>query len=136
MHGFQWWMIFPVFGMGFGFFGMWLRHRCHAATLDLIKTYLAQGKEPPQELLNGMKNWEEIQTQAVPRAWRRVTTFGSLAAGFGVAYLVMVPDIMSPSRGHPFLVVFIIMTALTVGALLNVLIQRKFNVNEPATGRE
>jgi hypothetical protein len=126
MRGFQWWLIFPVLGMGFGFFGMWLKHKRRTAMLDLIKVYIVQGREPPPELLNGIKSCEDARMQGAG-AWRRAITFGSLAAGFGALYLVMVPDIMSPGHAHPFLAAFIIMSALTMGELLKVLIQRKHN---------
>lgn len=135
MREFQWWLIFPIIGVAFGFFSMWLKYKRRTATLDLIKAYLAQGKEPPQELMTGVKSWEETQHQGA-QAWGRVITFGSLGLGFGVAYLAMVPEIMTPGRAHPFLVMSIIMAALTVGALFNVLIQRKYNASGRAVDRE
>lgn len=123
----MWWVIFPILGIMFGFFAMWLKHKRHNSIIELIKVYVAQGKEPPQELLNSLKNWEETQATGAPRAWRRVATFGSLTVGFGAAYLAMVPDIMSPGRAHPFLVTAILMAALTFSSLINVLIQRKYD---------
>lgn len=106
---------------------MWLKHKRHNSTVELIKTYIEQGKDPPLQLLDGLKNGNDSWAQGSPRVWRHVTAFGSLSAGFGVAYLAMVPEVMSARSAHPFLVMAIIMGALTLGALVNVLIQRKYD---------
>lgn len=103
---------------------MWLKYKRHNSTIELIKTYVTQGREPPRELLSGL-NGNEPPVQGTLRAWKRVATFGSLSLGFGAAYLAMVPKVMSPAQGHPFLVTAIIMAALTLGSLINAWLQQK-----------
>lgn len=95
-----WWLMFPLAGFAFGGFGMWLNYRRSRDALDLIKTYAAQGKEPPEALLRAVRggDWEDWNTGWEPRRSerralrsgaygeaRRVITFGALALGFGLA---------------------------------------------------
>ncbi|MGC3981793.1 MAG: hypothetical protein QM808_11065 [Steroidobacteraceae bacterium] len=107
-----------------GLVWIWLRYKRHSNTIELIKTYVAQGKEPPSELLSGLTNGRDT-VQGTLRAWKRVATFGSLALGFAAVYLAMTATIMSPARAHPFLVTAIIMAALTLGSLINAWLQQK-----------
>ena len=51
MHGYWWffsfwWLIFPIMGFVFGGFSMWMGYRAHKDRLELLKTYVAQGKDP------------------------------------------------------------------------------------------
>lgn len=92
-----WWLLFPIMGFAFGGFGMWLNYKRSRDALDLIKTYAAQGKEPPEALLRAVAggewggDWDSRRSER--RAWRagpygeirRVVTFAALAFGFGVA---------------------------------------------------
>jgi hypothetical protein len=58
-----WWLIFPL---GWGMVAMlqtWTQHRRAQATLDLLKSYVDQGKEPPAALL------ETILPQAATPGW-------------------------------------------------------------------
>jgi hypothetical protein len=43
-----WWLIFPIMGFGMGAFGMWMRYLRHRQTIELMKTYAAQGKDPAE----------------------------------------------------------------------------------------
>ena len=43
-----WWIIFPIFGMGMGLFGMVDSSRRTRQMMDLMKTYAEQGKDPPE----------------------------------------------------------------------------------------
>jgi len=47
-------VIFGLAGMAFGFtamcFGLWRRHRREVGALEILRTYAAQGKEPPSEV--------------------------------------------------------------------------------------
>ncbi len=43
-----WWLIFPVMFFATGALQMWLRYKRHKDTLDLMKIYAAQGKDPAE----------------------------------------------------------------------------------------
>lgn len=45
-----WWLIFPVGAFIFGAWDRWLSYQRSRDALELMKTYTAQGKEPPPEL--------------------------------------------------------------------------------------
>ncbi|EGF90315.1 hypothetical protein ABI_33330 [Asticcacaulis biprosthecium C19] len=89
-----WWLIFPVGGMLMGVFGMMSHHHHRSETLRILKSYADQGKEPPQFLLDQLKNDED---RAMDQAygyqgggryrhrnggWGSVVVFAALAAGF------------------------------------------------------
>ncbi len=46
-----WWLIFPIFGMLMALWGMASTERRSRRAMDLIDSYVRQGKEPPAELL-------------------------------------------------------------------------------------
>ncbi len=52
MHGWWffsfWWLIFPIMGFVFGGFSMWMGYRTHKDRLELLKAYIAQGKDPDE----------------------------------------------------------------------------------------
>jgi len=86
-----WWLIFPIFGMGMGVLGMIQNDQRTRRTMELIRTYVEQGKEPPAELLKLAQRsddgWGSYDSSANPggnsRAWTFVV-FAALAAGFSV----------------------------------------------------
>jgi len=43
-----WWLIFPIMGFLFGGFGMWMSYRAQRDRMELMKTYIAQGKTPEE----------------------------------------------------------------------------------------
>jgi hypothetical protein len=48
-----WWLLFPIGFFIFGAWDRWLAYRRSRDHLELLKTYTAQGKEPPPELVRG-----------------------------------------------------------------------------------
>jgi hypothetical protein len=137
-----WWLIFPLSWFAFGFFGMYLRHRRHRDAMDVLKTYAAQGKEPPAEvsrILSGSANdatcgpWGGYSGWAARRygpyaEWRRFFIFTSLAVGFGMA--AYFGDDWGV-RGEPaFVIVAAVMACLAVGSLLFALMARRLDGNE------
>jgi len=74
-----WWLIFPLIGLGFGFSSMWMRYQREKATVELLRTYASQGKEPPAELV---KVLQVHHPRGPYRYWRRAVFFGALAAAF------------------------------------------------------
>ena len=81
-----WWLIFPLFGMAMGFFGMINHFQNRRETLKMIKSYVDQGKEPPESLIKAMNS----EPDSNPHYRRRgrgnpfviFIVFASLAAAF------------------------------------------------------
>lgn len=123
-----WWLMFPVFGMVMAFMGMFQSERRTNQTMNLIKSYIDQGKEPPPELLKlaaseaasdgaggGM-----AQTPGENRAWSFIV-FAALAAGFGTGYYF----VQAEEWAFAFLIVAVTMGVIAVGALLLLIFGRK-----------
>ncbi len=126
-----WWLVFPMMWFVFGIFGMWMNARRHRDTIDLMKTYASQGKDPAEiaKAMNGgapdlsgyppgpywggrwaMRSWR----RGPYWEWRRAIMFGCLALGFWLASRYA--DLGGAE--HAFTVVAIIMTVLGAGAVL------------------
>jgi hypothetical protein len=93
-----WWLLFPLFGFAFAAWDRWLSYQRSRDSLDLVKTYTAQGKEPPAELLKQVReddaddydSWTgrrgRRRYRRHPRSEFRSAIFtGSLAAAFWIA---------------------------------------------------
>ena len=92
-----WWLIFPLFWMIAAMAAQWSRHARANRALDIVKTYVDQGKEPPAELLAFLQcpgrpdwegGWRDRGWRYGPhRYWRRTFLFAALAAVFaGMAF--------------------------------------------------
>jgi hypothetical protein len=119
-----WWLLFPFFGMGMAVVGVMQEGRRSRAAMDLIRSYVDQGKEPPAELLK-LALQQDGESDGAPakgnsRAWTFVT-FAALTAGFATGwYLLDETDIR-----FAFATVTVTMAVLAVGALLILLFGRK-----------
>jgi hypothetical protein len=51
-----WWLLFPIGFFIFGAWDRWLAYKRSRDHLELIKTYAAQGKEPPPELVKAVRD--------------------------------------------------------------------------------
>ena len=51
-----WWLLFPIGAFVFGAWDRWLAYRRSRDHLELLKHYAAQGKEPPPELVQEVRN--------------------------------------------------------------------------------
>jgi hypothetical protein len=85
-----WWLIFPLFGMIWAFVDMAQSGRRSKQAMDLIKSYVDQGKEPPAELMDiaaGGDPRDEYSTRRRRRSTPGLTvvSFTALAVGFGLA---------------------------------------------------
>ncbi len=93
-----WWLMFPLFAFVFGAWDRWLAYQRSRDSLDVIKTYTAQGKEPPAELLKQVRqedaddydSWTGRRGRRYyrrhPRSeMRRAIFLGALAGAFWIA---------------------------------------------------
>ncbi len=120
-----WWLIFPVFGMVMAFVGMFQAENRSRKVMELIKSYLDQGKEPPPELLRMARDPSDYDMGwSAPRAqngsaWSFVV-FAALAAGFTAGWWF----VQEESFAFAFLIVAVTMGVLAIGALLILLFSR------------
>lgn len=119
-----WWLIFPIFGMIWAFWEMVAKERRARAVMDLVKSYVDQGKDPPKDLLDfashGMDDGETKSSSQESSTWSFIV-FTALAAGFGYgSYLER-----AESYAFAFVIVAIVMAVLALGALLLLMFGRK-----------
>jgi Flp pilus assembly protein TadB len=122
-----WWLIFPIFGMVMAFQGAADAERRTRRTLEVIRSYVEQGKEPPAELLKMAQKSDDDDDWGMgsgqgknSRAWAFVT-FAALAAGFGVGYWW----VRAEDFAFAFLIVAVTMGVLALGALGILIFGRK-----------
>lgn len=84
-----------------------LEHQRRKQALDVIKTVLASGREPPQQLYDLLR---EAQTPKAP--WSEVVIFSALSIGFWIAFAYSDGD-----RRVAFLVVAATMTFTALACL-------------------
>lgn len=137
-----WWLLFPLGFFVIQAFDQVMRYRRHRDTLDLIKSYTDQGKDPPQALLDrvagrmkadeeaednedGWSDREERRRYRYMRRrenhWSQVVLFGVLAAGFGIASATRV----YPDASGAFLIVTFVMAALCLANVVSALLSRR-----------
>lgn len=123
-----WWLIFPVGFMLLGAFRTWLQYRSRREALDLIKTYVASGREPPAELLSKIsRRLHDDDEDERPRyrrrrerGWYQVVLFGLLASGFAVAAATNMFG-----AGEAFVIVAFVLGALCAATLVQVVLDQK-----------
>lgn len=130
-----WWLLFPLGWLIAGAWHSLIGYRRHRDTLDLVKSYVAQGKEPPAGLLDGLnggvvdEDWGDSRADRHERrayrryyryrywgGWPNVVLFGSLCAGFAYASWT---DIYG--AGEAFTIVAFVMGAMTLATLVRTL---------------
>ena len=136
-----WWLLFPLGFFVAQAFDQVMRYRRHRDTLDLIKSYTDQGKEPPAALVDRVAGklkadeeaednedgWDDREERRRYRRqrrregrWYQVVLFGVMACGFGFA---AASDIYSASGA--FLIVTFVMAALCLASLVTILTSRR-----------
>ncbi len=120
-----WWLIFPLAGFGFAAWDRWLHYRRSRDALDLIKTYAAQGKDPPVELMRQIRGDldEDDDADWAPRRryrrygryggyweWRTAVVTGAVAVGFWLA-----GEYSDMGLEGPFHLVAIILACVSLG---------------------
>ena len=118
-----WWLIFPIFGMAMGVMSMWQRHARANRTIDIIKSYADQGKEPPPELLAALRAPEFAGRPQRNSSWVPVFLFAALSAGF-VMFALMTAN-GDTRHMVPFFFVALVMGGLAVGNLVAMLAGRR-----------
>jgi hypothetical protein len=119
-----WWLMFPIFGMGMGLWGMVSSERRSRDVMNVIKSYVDQGKEVPPELLRmAQADWQGDQSYQTPRQsnWWSFFTFAALATGFTVGWWFVRAEMWS----FAFLIVAVTMGILAIGALVIALTSRR-----------
>lgn len=129
-----WWLMFPLFWFIAGAWHSLLNLRRHRDNLDLIKTYVASGKEIPPSLLDSLNkpslddDWDVDDRPRRRRryyggrgfgGWPNVVLFGSLALGFGYAAQTDLYE-----AGPAFIIVTFVMGALALSSLVATLMMR------------
>ena len=128
-----WWLLFPLGFFVFGAWDRWLVYKRSKDHLDLIKSYAAQGKEPPAELMRTMRESvldDDPEDDFGPRRrhrryrryyrygpywqWRSFFFTGAVALGFWLASEYA--DL--PGTEGPFRLVAIIMSCVAGANLL------------------
>jgi hypothetical protein len=119
-----WWLMFPIFGMLMAVMGMFQDDRRSQKTIDLIRTYVEQGKDPPPELLKLAS--QESDSAAwrgsgeTSRGWSFIV-FAALAAGLGTGYYF----VRAEDWSFAFLIGAVATGVMAVGALFILLFGRK-----------
>ncbi|HYS45879.1 MAG TPA: hypothetical protein VEM35_05550 [Rhizomicrobium sp.] len=124
-----WWLIFPLFWLCAMTARLWSHHSRANRTLDILKTYADQGKEPPPELMKALQQGPGVWGDC-DRRWRRspeerlgrAFLFAALACAFG--FMAFWPQFSNaPYHHNPFGLIFLtaIMTAFAVSNLLSVI---------------
>lgn len=132
-----WWLLFPLAFFVFGAWDRWLAYQRSKDRLDLLRTYTTQGKDPPPELIQALReDDEEDEPSAYDPydrygrryrrhyrryrrhgpywAWRGAIVSGSVAGGFWFAsYYADMPGVEGPFR-----LVAIILTCVAAGNLI------------------
>ncbi len=119
------WLIFPLMGMVWGMIDLSARHKRARHGMDLIKSYVDQGKEPPPELLKFLDPKGNVhgETRYNGAGWVPVFLFGALAAGFVLFGLVRGEGDLREMA--PFFFAAIVMSGLCLGTLVMQLVRQR-----------
>ena len=149
-----WWLLFPIGFFIFGAWDRWLAYNRSRDHLELLKSYTAQGKEPPPELLRGADPmgppWGPEAAPGAPpyppygpygpygwhsrRAWRRYYRWGPywqwrtafFTGAVAVGFWVASEWADLPGTEAPFRLVAIILSFVAVGHLLGAIFTSTF----------
>lgn len=121
-----WWLMFPLFGMLMALMGMFQDDRRSQKTIELIKSYIDQGKDPPPELLKlatqdaDSAAWRDSGSGGRNRAWSFIV-FAALAAGLGTGYYF----VRAEDWAFAFLIGAVATGVMAIGALALLLFGRR-----------
>lgn len=118
-----WWLIFPIFGMVMAILGMGHSERRAKSAMDVIKSYVDQGKEPPPELVRLAAQGDDARDPSAPtssRAWSFIV-FTALAAGLGAGWYF----VQGEDWAWALVIGGVVMGVMAVGALLVLMFGRR-----------
>ena len=138
-HGY-WWLIFPIGGFIFAAWERWLNYQRSRDALDLIKTYSAQGKDVPPELLRQVQDdaddddHDDYRGRRGRRAYRRYYRHGPYwqfrsaiyTGAIAGAFWVASQYAFVPGTVGPFRVVAVILTCVAVANLALAILSSAF----------
>ena len=138
-----WWLLFPLGGFIVLLLSSFMSYMRRKAELDVLKSYVQQGKDPPPELSKALggggpdpiagdpwdayahpyygKAWKRYYRYGPYGEWRRAITMGAISLGFYLAYRYS--DV---GAGHAFLIVSIITGVIAAASLVFALLQGLF----------
>jgi len=127
-----WWLIFPLFWMVAMVAAHWSRHRRANRVLDLVKSYVDQGKEPPPELLKVLQgpfggppeNWRGYRRRHC-HGWVGAFIFAALAIWFASMAFGGIPGLTWSHHQMGLVLVALILAALALGKLVGALTNRR-----------
>lgn len=125
-----WWLMFPLFWFIAGAWHSLVNLRRHRDNIDLMKSYIASGKEIPAGLMDKLNtpsiddDWDGYGRRGRRYrrgfgGWPNVALFGSLALGFGYASYV---DIYG--AGQAFTIVALVMGSMFLASLVATVVSR------------
>lgn len=137
-----WRLLFPVAAFAYGGWDRWLAYRRSREELELIKTYAAQGKDVPRELLKRMQeeedddeesDWIGLGRRRARNRHRRhrysqrddlrtVIFTGALSGAFFIAAQISI----IPGAEGPFRLVALILVCISGATLISVLESSRF----------
>lgn len=119
-----WWLMFPLFGMGMAVVGMVQSERRATKAMDLIRSYVDQGKEPPADLLKLAVKQDEDDagggSSGDSRAWSFIV-FAAISAGLGTGYYF----VRTEEWAFAFLIGAVATGVMAVGALFILIFGKK-----------
>ncbi len=127
----MWWLIFPLFWMCAMMAGLWSRHARANRALDILQSYVTQGKEPPPEVLAMLQNqnWGPGFCgggggSALFR-WRQFFFFAALACAFGFMafWWPWMAGYAHPYSNFGLVMVTAVMAALALASLFSALLR-------------
>lgn len=133
-----WWVLFPLAAFAFAGLGMFLRYKRQKAILDVIRSYVENGREPPASLLAQIEtldsDWLELSIdldctgqgrgRTPTNYWSLVGLFAMMAGGFGIAALMGIDG-----GSGAFVIVAMTMGAVAVWALICALTLKRNGVS-------
>lgn len=125
-----WWLLFPLSWFVVAAWRSWLSYRANREALDLMKTYVAAGREPPPELLaklsqrlhdddHNEQDERPVRRRRREQSWYQVVLFGLLACGFTVAAATNIYG-----AGEAFVIAAFVLGALCAATLVQVVLDR------------
>ncbi|GAM99725.1 hypothetical protein U91I_03380 [alpha proteobacterium U9-1i] len=106
-----------------------LEHHQRKQAMDVIKTAIEAGREPPAEIYEILRKSSSDLNNKPP--WTEVVVFTALGIGFLLAYGVM-PSAETGEPRMPFLVIGVTMVASAIGCLLLALFRPGRNRDKPS----